>query len=140
VVSAIDVRDPALMNKIKAFAKDPNGGPGGLIVPASTTAAVLRKTIINTAQTNKLPAIFPNRLYCVDGGLISLGADLSDLYLSGGLYAKQILMGTKPSPVIDTTQTGSAAKFEMVINLKAAAAINLTVDPALLAKADLVIR
>jgi putative ABC transport system substrate-binding protein len=127
-----------------SFANAP-GGQAGLIVAASTMTATMRRMIIDLAETLGLPAIYPNRLYTMDdgnkahGGLISRGAYLPDLYRFAGGYANQLLAGRKPPLRIDPAQTGTGAKFETVINLKAANAINLTVPSAVLSQADLVI-
>ena len=87
------------------------------------------------AAKHRLPAIYLFRLFATNGGLISYGPDLADLFLRAGGYVDKILKGTKPSdlPVEQPT------KFELVINLKTAKALGLTVPHSLLVRADEVI-
>jgi putative tryptophan/tyrosine transport system substrate-binding protein len=91
--------------------------------------------IIGAAVRRHLPAIYPQRLFAVAGGLISYGNDSIDPYRRAADYVDRILKGTKPNelPVQNPT------KFEMVINQKTATATGLTLPPSLLARADEVI-
>ena len=87
------------------------------------------------AAKHRLPAIYLSRLFVTNGGLISYGPDFADLFFRAGGYVDKILKGAKPSdlPVEQPT------KFQLVINMKTAKALGLTVPPSLLARADEVI-
>ena len=87
------------------------------------------------AAKHRLPAIYLFRLFATNGGLISYGPDLADLFLRAGGYVDKILKGAKPSDLPVELPT----KFELVINLKTANALGLTVPPTLLAQANEVI-
>jgi putative ABC transport system substrate-binding protein len=95
-----------------------------------------RKRIVEFAAKNRLPAIYEDRIIAEDGGLMSYGTDITDLYRRAANFVDKIVKGTKPAdlPVEQPT------KFEFVINLKAAKQIGLTIPPNVLARADRVIR
>jgi len=107
----------------------------GLIVLPDTFTTVHRRVIISAAANSNVPAIYPFRYMAGDGGLISYGVDLIDLYRRAAPYVDRILKGGKPAdlPVQQPTQ------FEFAINLKTAKALGLEVPPTLLARADEVI-
>ena len=107
----------------------------GLIVLPDTFTTVHRRVIISAAANSNVPAIYPFRYMAGDGGLISYGVDLIDLYRRAAPYVDRILKGGKPAdlPVQQPT------KFEFAINLKTAKALGLDVPSALLARADEVI-
>jgi putative ABC transport system substrate-binding protein len=95
-----------------------------------------RKPIVELAGKYGLPAIYPNKEYVDEGGLMSYGADYVDLYRHAAVYVDKILKGAKPAdlPVQQPT------KFEFVINLKAAKQIGLTLSPEFLSRANQVIK
>jgi putative tryptophan/tyrosine transport system substrate-binding protein len=117
---------------ITAFARSPNGG---LIVTGSTLAVVHRNLIATLAARHKLPAVYYERYFAAAGGLISYGPDNIEQYRLAAGYVDRILKGEKPAdlPVQEST------KYELVINLKTAKALGLTVPDTLLARADEVI-
>jgi putative ABC transport system substrate-binding protein len=132
-VSAVNVRDAGEIERaVSSFARSPNGG---LIVTPSALAGVHRKLIIALAAQHKLPAIYYERYYVKDGGLISYGADFHDQFRSAASYVDRILKGEKPADLPVQAPT----KYRLVINLKTAKALGLTVPPSLLARADEVI-
>jgi len=95
-----------------------------------------RKRIVELAGKYRLPAIYPQKGYVDEGGLMSYGGDNTDLYRRAAVYVDKILKGAKPAdlPVEQPT------KFEFIVNLKAAKQIGLTIPPNVLARADRVIR
>jgi putative ABC transport system substrate-binding protein len=130
---SIDTRDPTEIERgVSAFASEPNGG---LIVAVSSTASVHRKLIIALAAKHHLPAIFPYRYYAAAGGLIAYGPDLINQFRQGAGYVDRILKGEKPGDLPVQAPT----KYELVINLKTAKALGLTMPPSVLARADEVI-
>jgi putative ABC transport system substrate-binding protein len=96
---------------------------------------VHRERIIALAAQNKLPAISPYRFIAAEGGLMSYGIDLVDLFRRAAGYVDRILKGEKPADLPVQTPT----KYELLINLKTAKALGLDVPPTLLARADEVI-
>jgi putative ABC transport system substrate-binding protein len=108
---------------------------GGLIVETDPITIALRRQIVRLATVNRLPTIYGVREFVEVGGLMSYGANLFDLWRRAALYVDKILKGSKPAdlPVDQST------KFELVINLKTAKALGLTIPPSLLARADQVI-
>jgi putative tryptophan/tyrosine transport system substrate-binding protein len=132
-LTPIDVRDPGEIERaITAFARERNGG---LIVTASSAARTHRELIISLAMQHRLPNVFPFRHYPSNGGLASYGPDAIDEHKRAAVYVDRILKGEKPSDLPVQAPT----KYELVINLKAAKALGLTVLPTLLARADEVI-
>src|SRR5262245_56730594 len=95
-----------------------------------------RKRIVELAGKYRLPAIYFLKEFVDEGGLMSYGADYVDLYRRAAVYADKILKGAKPADL----PVQQSAKFEFVINLKAAKQIGLTVPPEVLARANKVIK
>jgi putative ABC transport system substrate-binding protein len=132
-VRAVDVHDPVEIERaIVAFARS---GNGGLILTTSALSAVHRDLIITLAAQYKLSAVSPFRFYVSGGGLISYGTNFLDEFRRSAGYIDRILKGNKSADLPVQVPT----KFELVINLKAAKALGLTIPPSLLATADEVI-
>ena len=117
---------------LAAFERNQNGG---LIVTAGGLTLIHRELIIALAARHRLPAIYWNRFYVTGGGLVSYGPDPIDQYRQGAGYVDRILRGEKPADLPVQAPT----KYELVINLKTAKALGLTVPESLLARADEVI-
>jgi putative ABC transport system substrate-binding protein len=122
----------AIERGVAGFAGRPNGG---LVLPATGASLIHRELIIKLAAQYRLPAVYSDRVFVAGGGLISYGADLSDSWRRAAGYVDRILRGEKPADLPVQAPT----KFELVINLKTAKTLGLTVPPALLAGADEVI-
>ena len=132
-VSPIGVREPGdLEGAIAAFVRSSNDG---LVVTGSALTAVHHKLIVTLAAKHKLPAVYFNRFFVTAGGLISYGDDYLDQYRRAGGYVDRILKGEKPADLPVQAPT----KYELVINLKTAKALGLTVPSTLLVRADEVI-
>ena len=128
-----DVRDEGEIERALAlFAQNPNSG---LIATASPLAGSHRDLIIALAARHRLPAVYYDRYWAAAGGLISYGPDSVDPFRQAAGYVDRILKGERPADL----PVQSATKFELVINLKTAKALGLTVPPSLLARADEVI-
>ena len=108
---------------------------GGLIVLPDSITLIHRKLIVSLAARYRLPAIYPFRYFPDDGGLISYGIDLADVWRRSAAYVDRILKGSAAGdlPVQQPT------KFELVVNLKTAKVLGLEIPPTLLARADEVI-
>jgi putative ABC transport system substrate-binding protein len=132
-VNAVNMRDaPEIERAVVEFAHSPNGG---LIVPASGAAALHRTLIITLAARHRLPAVYSSRVYATAGGLISYGPDTINQFRQAAGYVDRILKGEKPADLPVQAPT----KYEMLINLKAAKALGLSVPSGLLVAADEVI-
>jgi ABC-type uncharacterized transport system substrate-binding protein len=132
-VRAINVRDAVEIERlVAAFANVSNGG---MIVTASALAFVHRDLIVTIATRYKLPTIYFQQVFVTGGGLISYGPDFLDQYRRAAGYVDRILKGEKPAELPVQAPT----KYKMVINLKAAKTLGLSVSPSLLTRADEVI-
>jgi putative tryptophan/tyrosine transport system substrate-binding protein len=106
-----------------------------LMVIADPLVSVNRDRIVAFAATNRLPAIYPYRTFVDAGGLMSYGADVADLTRRAATYVDRILKGAKPAELPIEQPT----KFELVVNLKTARAIGLTIPQSLMLRADRVL-
>ncbi|MGB6996743.1 MAG: ABC transporter substrate-binding protein [Pseudolabrys sp.] len=132
-LSPVNVRDAGEIERVvTAFARSSNGG---LIVTASPLATLHRDLIVALAARHKLCAVYNLRLFVTAGGLISYGSDVPDLLRRAAGYVDRVLKGEKPADLPVQAPT----KFEMVVNIKTARALGITVPPSLLARADEVI-
>ena len=131
--SPLNMRDVGEIERaVAAFAHAPNGG---LIVTGTAMSVRHRGLIIAVAARHKLPAVYYERFFAAEGGLVSYGPDQIDQFRLAAGYVDRILKGEKPADLPVQAPT----KFETVINLKTAKTMGLTVPPALLARADEVI-
>jgi putative ABC transport system substrate-binding protein len=113
---------------IDAFAAEPNGGL--LVVPVLPEDSY--QMLHRVAAQHRLPAIHSNRGRVVDGGLLAYGTDPPDIYSRAAAYVDRILRGTKVSDL----PVQSPTKFELVVNLRTAKALGLTIPEGFLLRAD----
>jgi putative ABC transport system substrate-binding protein len=133
MVTAVDVHDSSAIERaIAAFAGQPDGGL--IVVPHPNTIAN-RGSIIILAARHRLPAIYPFRYFASEGGLISYGPDQIDQWRGAASYVDRILRGAKPGELPVQAPT----KFELVVNMKTAKALGLSIPPAFPLRADEVI-
>jgi len=131
--TAAPVREPSdLEPAIAAQARDPNGG---LMVMPDGFMFAFQTEVTTLAARYRIPATYFFRSFAEQGGLLSYANDIVDNYRRAATYADRILKGGKPGAL----PVQSPTKFELVINLKTAKALGLTVPPSLLARADEVI-
>jgi putative ABC transport system substrate-binding protein len=132
-VRPINVRDAGEIERaVTATAHSPNAG---LVVTASASSLIHSALIITLAERHKLPAVYPRRSFVAAGGLISYGVDPLEQVRQAAGYIDRILKGDKPADLPVQAPT----RYELLINLKTAKALGLTVPPMLLARADEVI-
>jgi putative ABC transport system substrate-binding protein len=129
----LGTNDSGLIERgISDFARAGNAGVIALRVQEVITH---RKLIIKLAAQHRLPAIYPLHIFAADGGLISYGPDVVDASRQAASYVDRILKGEKPADLPVQAPT----KYELVVNLKTAKTLGLTIPPAVLARADSVI-
>jgi len=127
---------PRNLNELEtAFADLLNARPGAILVTAEAFTRQHLVRILDFANNNKIPAMFEDSSYVAAGGLVSYGPDYQDVFRKAAVFVDKILKGAKPADL----QIEQPTKFELVINLKTAKAIGLSVPPTLLTTADKVI-
>lgn len=132
-VSPIGLRDAGEIERgVTALARFANSG---LIVTASAATVFHRDLIIKLAARHNLPAVYSRRLYVAGGGLVSYGSDIRDQFKRAAGYVDRILKGEKPADL----PVQAPNKYELVINLKTAKALGLSVPSTVLARADAII-
>jgi ABC-type uncharacterized transport system substrate-binding protein len=109
--------------------------PDGVLVAPDLLLVSKRLEIVEAMATRRIPAVYPFREYAEVGGLIVYGADLGVLFQRAAVYVDKILKGARPGDL----PVQQATEFELIINLKTAKALGLTIPPSLLARADEVI-
>jgi len=119
-----------------AFATMVKDREQGVLVTSSAFMFVHRQAIVDLAATQRVPAVYEVQVFVEVGGLLSYGVDFSEMQLRAATYVDRILKGAKPAdlPVEQPT------KFDLVINMRSARALGLTIRPSLLARADQVIQ
>ncbi|HEY6999883.1 MAG TPA: ABC transporter substrate-binding protein [Candidatus Binatia bacterium] len=120
----------------KAFADMPKARPQALLVLQSPVMTLNSKRIVELALEQHLPGMYPSNQFAQEGGLIAYGPVIADLYRRAATYVDKILKGANPAELPIEQPT----KFELVINLKAAKQIGVTIPANVLARADRVIR
>jgi len=130
----VEARGPADFDR--AFSDMTRARAGALTVLPSTMFIIERRRLVDLAAKTRLPAVYAYREFVDAGGLMAYGADLADMFRRAVTYVDRILKGAKPGdlPVEQPT------KFELVINLKAAKALGVTIPPSVLQRADEVIQ
>ena len=132
-IDAGPIHDVAEIERVvAAVAREPNGG---LISFPDVFLNVNRGLIIELTGRYRVPAVFQQRYWVTGGGLISYGPDYVDQFRLAASYVDRILKGEKPAEL----PVQNPAKFELVINLKTAKSLGLTVSPSLLARANQII-
>jgi len=132
-VFPFNIRDlPALERGIAAFA---SAGNGGIVVTVAAATVVNREPIAALAMRHRLPTVYGTRDHATAGGLISYSADFDDQFRQAAGYVDRILKGEKPAGLPVQAPT----RYLLVVNLKAAKMIGLTLPQSVLARADEVI-
>jgi putative tryptophan/tyrosine transport system substrate-binding protein len=122
--------------EVEVFMTKLGGESGaGLFVMSDTSMILYRKTIYSFAERYRLPTIYPYRVFAAEGGLMSYGVDVADLLRGAASYIDRILRGAKPSELAVQQPT----RFELVINVKTAKTLGLTIPTSMLVAAEEVI-
>ena len=129
----VEVQGPKDLDR--AFATIKEARPDGLIVIPDRFLLTYRASIVQFMAEHRLPGMFPFREFVQEGGLLAYGPDYTDMYRRAATYVAKILKGAKPADLPMEQPT----KFQLVINLKTAQALGLTIPPTLLFQADEVI-
>ena len=130
----IDVRSPAELET--AFQTAARSRADGLVLLGAVVFNAHRKQIVELAVKHQLPVTYPRPEYVEEGGLMTYGPSINDLFRRAATYVDKILKGSRPGDLA----VEQAKKFELIINLNAAKQIGLTIPPSFLARADRVIR
>jgi putative tryptophan/tyrosine transport system substrate-binding protein len=130
----VEVRGPHDLDR--AFATLKEARPDGLIIVPDRFLLTYRASVLQFMAEQRLPGMFPFRQFVQEGGLLAYGPDYTDMYRRAATYVVKILQGAKPADLPMEQPT----KFELVINLKTAQALGLTMPPILLFQADKVIQ
>jgi putative ABC transport system substrate-binding protein len=130
----LKVRGPADFDA--AFRSARNARAEGLVVLASPLLAAYRKSLVDLAAKSRLPATYEFRTFVEEGGLMSYGPNSIDMYRRSATYVDKILKGAKPADL----PVEQASRFDLVVNLKTAKALGLTIPPSVLERADQVIK
>ena len=129
----VEARGPADFDR--AFSEMTGARAGALSVLPSTMLISERRRLVGLTAKNRLPTVYASREFVDAGGFMSYGANLADMFRRSATYVDKILKGAKPGDIPVEQPT----KFELVINLKTAKALGLTIPPSLLGRADQVI-
>jgi putative ABC transport system substrate-binding protein len=121
--------DVEIETAITALGREPRGG---LVVMPDTFNTAHRAAIISAAARNNVPAVYYQSYFARDGGLLSYGPDLVDIWRRAATYVDRILHGAKPAELPVQFPT----KFEMAVNLKTATALGLALPPSIMLRAD----
>ena len=130
----VEVRGPTDLDR--AFATIKEARPDGLIIVPDRFLLTYRAAIVQFMAAHRLPGIFPFREFVQEGGLLAYGPDYTDMYRRAATYVAKILRGATPADLPMEQPT----KFELVVNLKTAEALGITLPPVVLFQADEVIR
>jgi putative tryptophan/tyrosine transport system substrate-binding protein len=133
-LQVVDARGPEDFDR--AFSDMTEGRAGALAVLATPVFDSNRRHLVNRAAKARLPTVYSYRSYVEAGGLMSYGPDLADSFRRAATYVDKILKGVKPADLPIEQPT----KFELVINLKTAKALGLTIPPSVLGRAGEVIQ